>query len=997
MSSHDLFKRGGLIAITLLTCFVVGCDSQSIENIATDQVVEEKPNDLSLARRRAAEGNWQTAGNAAIRFLVQDPENHEAILIAAESALRLDHLDRASELAKSIGKESPLYDAGIDLRARALFLAGRASEAADVLVSGIEVRPQEWVWHHRAWGLLTRVGRREEASQIADRLCLAGEANEMELNSLIRRTEAFPTKPDPAIELGEYFEPGLGLARWHFTQLNYPEAIDALASERDSGWPVPAASALYGRLLAETQQHEQFVDWHAECDRDRLQHFGDYWAAIGTYFFDTRHFEDSAAALLNAVYQNPTDRNSTQRLAKVFDALGKSEQAQQYRVRGIDLAQCENTSNQLQSPGLQFREHLDLQNRIMKQVLELERPFEVLGWASLVHSGSSVAKQREIIAKRQQLLQTEGIDKLARDSALLGEKRSGYSLGDAYQQLCRGTPQFDKPVDVVEVSPIAKPHFENVASTVGADFQWYRSLELDDSPIPIHESIGGAIAIVDFDLDGWPDVYLAQGSGEPPTDACTRSNVLLHNHDGKFIDRTVPSITEDFNYGSGIAAGDVNQDGFIDLWLGSLGRNRLLINNGDGTFRDATVVIRDASDQFTASLAIADLNGDSIPDLFECDYIEMEGAFALPKLGPDGLPSQPSPLEHYAQSDRWFSSRGDGTFQLHTIGRDIATPGTALGVVVTNFDPNDGNEIFVGNDVRPNHLLVYQGDQALANAADAKGVANGFEGAANGCMGIASGDFNRDGTIDLHITNFSEESANLYLQASDGGYTDFATRYGIKDLSLPMVGFGTKALDIDRDGWLDLAVTNGHIFDMRPYGNAYQMRPQLLMNHGIRFELTDVTDKSGYWQGEYLGRSMAKSDFDRDGDLDLWVNHLDQPLALLQNRTETSGSAIQLELIGTTSERDAIGTRVDVFAEGNQWSDWVTAGDGYLCSDEPVLDFGIGKIKSVEHIDVKWPSGMTQHFAGPFTSGRYLIVESADGVWQRSEPVQAGRKNVHAD
>jgi hypothetical protein len=286
--------------------------------------------------------------------------------------------------------------------------------------------------------------------------------------------------------------------------------------------------------------------------------------------------------------------------------------------------------------------------------------------------------------------------------------------------------------------------------------------------------------------------------------------------------------------------------------------------------------------------------------------------------------------------------------------------------------------------MRPNHLLVHIGNNRFQNAADARGIANGFKGVPNGCMGISAADFNRDGRVDLHVTNYTNESANLFIQSEGGLFSDIAIRYGIDKSSHAMVGFGTKAIDFDRNGWLDLIVTNGHIFDTRIYGEKFfRMPPQLLMSEGNRFDLVEVDDASGYWNQTYLGRAMASLDFDRDGAIDLLVGHMDKPVALLHNQTDTTGNWVQLELVGTTSERDAVGARVVVTAAGVQQSHWVTAGDGFLCTDEPFLDFCLGDQEVVDHVDVFWPASPPQRFEALPHGHRYLIIEGAQAVFER--------------
>lgn len=976
--------EASLIIFIVVFCLVlsVGCGREAgpVVSESTDATQDSKLREvdyLAEAKRLLESREYDEAAESVGKALLQDPEDSDTTLVASEIEAARGNLELAIELADSIPIDSPWGQRAVNLRWRALVKLALHSDAADLLLRAMQQYPSVENWHHVCWQLLNRVGRREEASRQAEMLCRVGLANQSEMLSLVQRTASFPTLMKDGEKPEQFFAPGLGMARWYFTNQEYRKALKELGEERAAGFPHPAAKALYGRLLGETQAFDELPTWHAS-QSEKMKVFGDYWVALGTYFFDKRQYSASAHALLQAVYRNPSDRVAFQRLAKVFDALGRAEDAAQFRARGIRVSDTEFTAEEI------YKSNADLaaRKRMPRYMLDLGRPFETLQW-NLMLLPPSASQQKAVIAQqRNNFLGNAEVMVMAAESALSGNDPDAFSIGDALQLLTTHSA-IDASVVDVDAEPLAMPKLSNVAEQIGLKFSWYKDTDIDLKSIPIHESIGGGIGILDYDLDGWPDVYLAQGSGEPPTDACTRSNLLVRNLEGKFDEVTASANASDFNYSSGIAAGDVNQDGFADLFIGSLGQNRLLINNGDGTFRDATENLGDVEDQFTTSLAVADINGDSLPDLFEAIYIEMDGAFELPKKDADGRELQPSPLKHYAECDRWYENLGDGRFQSKTISRDVAKPGTSLGLIVTDFTGNGENEIFVGNDVRANHLLVQSGKNEFSNVADIRGVANGFSGAANGCMGIAPGDYNHDGKLDLFITNFSEESANLYLQQDGSGFTDLAIRYGLDTVSLPFVGFGTKAIDLDRNGWLDLLVTNGHIFDMTFYGEDYQMKPQCLMAHGRRFELSEVQDDSGYWSSTYLGRVMAAFDFDRDGDLDVLVNHLDQPLAVLRSETQTEGHWIQLELVGVNSERDGVGARVVVTTTGGDQTQWVTAGDGYFSSDEAVLDFGLGRVEEIDTVQIHWPSGELQNFKSPKVDQRYLVVEGGVELYRR--------------
>ncbi len=244
-------------------------------------------------------------------------------------------------------------------------------------------------------------------------------------------------------------------------------------------------------------------------------------------------------------------------------------------------------------------------------------------------------------------------------------------------------------------------------------------------------------------------------------------------------------------------------------------------------------------------------------------------------------------------------------------------------------------------------------------------------------MGIASGDFDRNGLLDLVITNFHNEPVNLFLQSASGIFLDQALKYGLAGPTKDVLGFGCQAADFDHDGWLDLAISNGHIYDATYAGIPFRMRSQLFRGSPAGFALQDRDEAGGYWQREHLGRTLALFDVDRDGRMDVVTNHLDQPIGILRNRSNAK-HWLQIELVGTSSERDAIGSRLVVKAGEEAWTRWRTGGDGYMCSNEPLVHFGIGDANRVESLRIDWPSGNTQEVKGLQADRRYLIVEGEE-------------------
>ncbi|MCO8125020.1 FG-GAP-like repeat-containing protein [Stieleria sp. TO1_6] len=899
------------------------------------------------------------------------------ILQAADSELARGEPRLAIELLQQIDlTTSPQAAAAARRMVDHAAAAGRPELIEPILQTMIHRAPTTASWRHSYWKWLDQQGRRQEASRQVDRLNRMGKSTTNELLSIVRRNESYPFPHSDVLPPGFDGFPPQAKARWYLARQHYDQAQQQLGNAAEiasaGGWSLDgSAAALLLRILSE-QQSDSFVEIELRY-RPHMTPFADYWAALGKHWIDQSQYKSAAGALLKAVEIDPTMRLAFQRLSRCFRALDRGDDADQFRYRGLQIAETETIARRIQENG-----RLDAaQTDLAKSLLELGRPLEMLQWTRSLIPRSATPQLAMLDQQRRQIIAMPESDSIPSTTALLGLSPDDFLLENALAELAEKSAVTGQSEPQSEpLSPTTSPKLVNVAHQYGADFQWYHDRQIQLDTIPLYESVGGGIAVLDYDLDGWPDLYFAQGGGQPLQTPTTRSSELRRNQQAFFTDVSRPAGAEDYQYSSGIAAGDVNQDGFPDLYLGAIGMNRLLINNGDGSFRDATQTLADRDPRFTSSVAIADIDGDAVPDLFDVNYIELEGAFEQPQQRADGRYELPSPLLFYAQSDRFHRAAGDGSFSSTDIDSDVIQPASGLGIIVSEIDGQRGNEILVGNDLRENHYLRFQNGH-FTDAAHISGVASGSHGLANGCMGIATGDFDNNGTMDLHIGNYRGESDNLFLQNPSGTFVDQAVGRGLADLSIPLVTFGSKALDFDRNGWLDIAVTNGHIFDMRFMNQGYKMSPGLMLLDGSGFRRSDVSDSSGYWDGEYLGRAMAMTDWNRDGQTDLVIGHLDAPTALLQNQTETPGRHhLMLELIGTDSERDAIGAKISLTAGDLKITQWITAGDGYFCSDESYVDIAVVGHRRVDRLEINWPSGNTSVFHDVTADARYLVLEN---------------------
>ena len=523
--------------------------------------------------------------------------------------------------------------------------------------------------------------------------------------------------------------------------------------------------------------------------------------------------------------------------------------------------------------------------------------------------------------------------------------------------------------------------FVNIAADIGLDHSYNIASVKQNSRFMIHQSIGGGVAVIDFDLDGACDLYFAQGGADPPEFLGRQTNQLFRNVDGRLVESTQSSGTTEHRYSLGVTTGDWNQDGFPDLAVSNIGTNSLLINQGDGTFHAEPIDEDDRRTLLSTSIAIADLSGDGLPDIYEENYIDDPDIAAKPVVDEKGVLQIVAPSDYQPAMDRVVYNVGDGTRRVTDISGDVSDRRTGLGVVVTNLDSSPGNEVFVGNDVRPNQMWRASESGDWLDMAPTNGTALGFDGSLTASMGIATGDFDRSGTVDFHVTNFEDSPARLYLNQG-GAFQDHAMLRKLSQDSFSVLGFGTQALDYNNDGFEDLVVTNGHVENMDLPTSPFQQPPQVFANFGDHFEIQNYSDASTYFGSKHVGRGLARLDFNRDGKQDFVVTHLGETSALLLNQTETNHHWLQLQLVGVGSERDAIGARVDVFAGDQVWTGWVIAGDGYLCRNEQVVAFGLGEVDRVERVDVTWPDGKMCRYESVDVDKRWLIVQDQSEAFE---------------
>ncbi len=510
------------------------------------------------------------------------------------------------------------------------------------------------------------------------------------------------------------------------------------------------------------------------------------------------------------------------------------------------------------------------------------------------------------------------------------------------------------------------------------------------------ETKGSGIVLIDYDNDGWLDIYVVNGSTFDALDGkeTPPHAALFHNnHDGTFTDVAAQAGVTNDRWGMGVAIADYDNDGWPDIYVTNWGKNRLYHNNHDGTFTDLAEKAGVTLGNWSSGATWGDYDGDGRLDLFVAGYLHFDrdhlpvaevngvrNAFCMFRgapvsCGPRGLKGEP---------DHLFHNNGDGTFTDVSEKAGVADKAAyyGLGAVFADVN-NDGKlDLIVGNDSTPNYLYLNKGNGTFQDASYDSGFAVNGVGQETASMGLAVGDYQNNGRLDIFDTTFSDNYKPLYRNEGGANFTDVSYEIGLGEITVPFLSWGDAFIDYDNSGWKDLLMSDGHVYpeaDKYAWGTSWKQRPMLFRNMaGKRFVPVPAVEGTGL-ADVIAGRGMAVGDLFNDGKIDAVINVMDGHPVLLRNVSDDKNHWLELKLVGgPKGPREAVGATVYVTANGMRQRQDVLSGGSYLSTNDPRPHFGLGQATTVEDIEVHWPSRKVEHFLTPGVD-RILTISEGSG------------------
>lgn len=861
---------------------------------------------------------------------------------------------------------------------------GRLSEAEAQYRDVLKLQPGNGLTNERMAFLLSLTGRRWASLEHYFVLIKGGDATLKELG--LAADVGRPIEQKEFLDQCRRLAPDDEIVRLALAAAAYndgkPGAESLLQSLVADSPQLTAAHAMLGELLVERADGEQFVRWHERLPADADAN-PDIWFVRGLWARGQSDLETAAECFWQTVARTPFHRRAFYMLGQVLVALDRSPAHEVVEYAELLIALSQAIDQALISEGA----NEDALRRSVTLLEQLGRIWEASAWAVVARERFPQSEWPNDFLQRHRHALTDRLPLVASDRNPAANRALKSSRHFA-ELLARASL-------TVETTPTESLVTDSIKSTIqfedeaSLEFSYFNGEDPQTKGARTFEQTGGGVAVIDFDLDLAPDVFFSQGTvwktGDTrPSTSDRYRDGLFRNISGQRFENVSHALGEgDADFGQGCSAGDYNNDGFPDLYVANTHTNTLYQNMGDGTFSDVSTEAGVVDESWTVSVMIADLNADGLADLYDVNYLSGEDLFVRICQGlacsPGVFPGAP---------DRVLINQGDGRFVM----AEDATPQSeskGLGVVAVELDEPRRPHLFVANDQVANYFLENTPadnpyNMRLSNRAVTTGLAFNDNGLPMACMGVAVADWDGNNLTDIFVTNFHNEANTLYLQDASGLFTDATRTSGLLAPSIPFTGWGTQALDADLDGWPDLVVVNGHVDDYRDQGGEYQMRPQFFRNRSGQFEELFADDLGPWFDRKYLGRGLARVDWNQDGLPDFIVSNINAPASVLKNVTDSHGHFLKVRLTATESARDAIGSRITLTFDGKQVTHQLYAGDGYMASNERIITVATGNRESILRMEIHWPSGNTSGVVQPPIDSQLIVVEnSVMATWVR--------------
>jgi tetratricopeptide (TPR) repeat protein len=872
----------------------------------------------------------------------------------------------------------------------------RLGDSIDRFTSVLRVDPGSLPARRRLAQMLGLANRNHEAQPHLVALVRLGNISHLELLLLILGEETI----DSAEVLGPYRSaapsdphPLIALARLASQSDDTKKANQLLEQAIAADGTLVEPVVRLGELLVQTGDLRGLLKWEQQLVTSEVREHPGGQVVRGDMFRLAGAPRRAAVCYLEAVRRDPNRPEACYRLGRILVGLGDKAQA------AVFLDRARRVEAYIQAA--KVAESAEAVDDLIRRSRDLGLAWEEYAWSGLQIRVRP--EDRSLAEKLPQLAETlKGLP--------LQRTRPGANPAEGLDLSSYPDPELDAEL----IARLDRPsgtgsgvvdveiRFEEISKAAGLDFQFVNGARRPEDIRFMYQTTGGGVGVLDFDHNGWPDLWWTQGTTQPTDSGGSHSDALYLNiGNGQVLDVSLQAGISETRFSQGLAVGDVDSDGFPDVLVANLIENQLWMNNGDGTFTPSELAGA-GQKRWTTSCLVADLDGDGLPDLYEVNYLAGDDVFSRRCQGPDKKPGICTPQTFEGATDRILRNLGDGRFQEVSSRWKLERPGgSGLGIVAARLGdstPLGRLDLFIANDTRANFLYRPPSSskgisaEAWEEIGLVRGLALNDAGRAEACMGIAAGDVDGDGRIDLFVTNFLDETNTLYRQNERGGFVDFTRAAGLESPSRDQLGFGAQFLDLDLDGVLDLVLTNGHIEETGPEGRPFRMSPQVFLNDGSgRFQLVSADQLGKFFEGKYLGRGLARLDFNRDGAPDVAISHVDRRAALLINRTPERGHHLVVRLVGTSLSRDAIGTTVAYRLGKRRVVRQLTAGDGFQASNHRVLLLGLGESDSVPAVEVTWPSGRVQVFEGLPLDGEVVLVEGRAESFGLPAPESIGR------